>query len=212
MEPSCARATRSHCSNPHSVWFHQSPLAATGRKRVPLHSAARERRRSSAGEFCNVTEDRSGGRSCRMEARGCEEHALTEITGRDGEGLHAKAVRRMCVLKHSAADVVLAHDGADASKCHIQPCRFRQLWREETELHLAGAARLSVSVNARIAACGGCASRSRCSSLIQSCLSFVGSAGRTVRVCVPPPSSVNVMVTEASARTRALHGGSAVRA
>jgi hypothetical protein len=68
-----------------------------------------------------------------------------------------------------------------------------------TLLTLPGSA---LSVRVRMAASGGCASRSRCISLIQSCRSFVGRAGRTVRTCDPFPSSESVIVTDAKAKTR----------
>ena len=62
------------------------------------------------------------------------------ITGRHSEGLHAKGFGRVRVLKHGAANTILADNGAYAGKRYVQPRCFGKLRRKEAKLHLACAA------------------------------------------------------------------------
>ena len=52
------------------------------------------------------------------------------VTRGHGEGLHAKAFRQVRVLKHGAANALLADDGTYAGKRYIQPRCFGKLWRK----------------------------------------------------------------------------------
>ena len=47
----------------------------------------------------------------------------------------------MCVFEHSAANILVADNGADTCQRDIEPGRFRQLRGEQSQLHLAGASR-----------------------------------------------------------------------
>ena len=74
-----------------------------------------------------------GARLCRGDRR--------QDTGRYSKGFHTKTIRCMCVLKHSAAHAILAHDRANPGKSYIQSPRFGKLRREEAKLNLACVAR-----------------------------------------------------------------------
>ena len=62
-----------------------------------------------------------------------------------------------------------------------------------------GAADRALSSRPRIAACGGCASKSSCNSLRSVCVSSSGRAGRTIRSCRCPPSRLRTKRSEAIA-------------
>ena len=55
----------------------------------------------------------------------------------------------MGVFEYSTADIPFTDDGADASKRDIQTSCLRKLWREETGLRLAGAARFGVKCDGK---------------------------------------------------------------
>ena len=77
IELSCARAIRSHCSDPHNVSHHQLPSAIHGPyARSTLY--LRPRKKKDAGrESCTVTRTASGGLICRNTESCCGQTAAS---------------------------------------------------------------------------------------------------------------------------------------
>jgi hypothetical protein len=64
-----------------------------------------------------------------------------------------EAVDGVRIFQHSAANVVVAHQRSDACQRDIETAWFRQLGREQAELHLAGCSRLRMKTHTKNRSC-----------------------------------------------------------
>ena len=159
---SCARATKSHCSKPHSDGCHQSPLDQPGTIGVLDNVMLLSKDRMSLGRCpCTVTGTASAGRSFRIADRDCLAGIADD--GPDGTvngsmlnppGWYVslrtgRPTFSSPTMPRIRASVTSSRDGSGNCGENNPNC---------TLLVLPGSAS---KVRARIAACGGCASRSR---------------------------------------------------